>query len=109
MENRHETPQKYHAGGHVWLSGLLVKIVGALRDIGVSQNNLYIFPSKDPHNPSIIPTCRLGSLAPPLSEKLPDIGLPGCQVVASLRKRRAASSNPSNRIRCGGGSAGFRV
>ena len=35
-------------------------------DMGISQNNAYIIPIKDPHNPTIIPFYPLGSLGYPL-------------------------------------------
>ena len=39
--------------------------------MGISQHYPYIFPNKDPHNPSIIPIYPLGSLGYPLFEKPP--------------------------------------
>ena len=46
-------------------------ILSIITPIGVSQNNLYIIPTKDPHNPYIIPIYPLGSLGYPLFEKFP--------------------------------------
>ena len=44
--------------------------------MGISQYYPYIFPNKDPHNPSIIPIYPLASLAYPLFEKPPYVQAP---------------------------------